>query len=170
MGGIKQGVNMKAISRTILLAEDNDDDAFLTKRAMESAGVSQPIHHCRDGQAVIDYLEAAVSNRGKVNTSGLPDLILLDLKMPRINGLETLKWIRQHEVFSTLIVLALTSSSEQRDVQAAYRLQINAYLVKPSSLREMIDLAGSIRHFWLDENHLIRPQISFSSPSDVPRS
>jgi len=161
---------MAAIFRTILLAEDNDDDAFLTTRAMESAGISQPIHHCRDGQAVIDYLEAVLSDREKVSEGNLPDLILLDLKMPRIDGLETLKWIRQHEVFSSLIVLALTSSREDRDVQAAYRLQINAYLVKPSSLREMIDLAGAIRHFWLDENHLIRPRISFSSPTDVPRS
>ena len=161
---------MTAISRTILLAEDNDDDAFLTTRALQSAGISHPIHHCRDGQAVIDYLEAVISDREKSSESNFPDLILLDLKMPRINGLETLKWIREHEKFSSLIVLALTSSREQRDVQAAYRLQINAYLIKPSSLREMIDLAGAIRHFWLDENHLIRPQISFSSPSDVPRS
>ncbi len=145
-------------SRSIVLADDNDDDAFLTRRAMESAGVVHAIHHCRDGQAVIEYLQGLLTDGDKLGAIDLPDVLLLDLKMPRLGGLETLKWIRQHEIFKSLVVLALTSSSEERDVKAAYDLHINAYLVKPSSLTEMIDLARAIRLFWLDQNHLIRPR------------
>ncbi len=160
----------KAGSNTILLAEDNDDDAFLTTRAMESAGISHLIHHCRDGQVVIDYLENLLSDREGDKESKVPELILLDLKMPRRDGLETLQWIRRHELFNPLIVLALTSSSEQRDVNAAYQLHINAYLVKHSSLSEMIELARAIRFFWLEQNHLIRPRINFPSAFGVPPS
>ena len=154
---------MNPKARTIILAEDNDDDAFLTMRAMESAGISQPIHHCRDGQSVIDYLQGLLAEREKSGESELPDLLLLDLKMPRLGGMEALKWIRQNEAFKSLVVLALTSSSEERDVKAAHQLNINAYLVKPSSLSEMIDLAKSIRAFWLDQTHLIRPRMSLAS-------
>jgi two-component system, response regulator len=160
---------MKARPRTILLAEDNNDDAFLTTRAMEAAGITHTIHHCVDGQAVINYLSEIISDRQKFDETSLPDLVLLDLKMPRMDGLETLKWIRQHEKLKPLVVLALTSSSEQRDVSAAYQLHINAYLVKPSALTQMIELAGAIRHFWLDQSHLIKPRISFSTSSDVSR-
>jgi len=154
---------MNPSARTIILAEDNDDDAFLTMRAMESAGISQPIHHCRDGQSVIDFLQGLLAEREKTGEADLPDLLLLDLKMPRLGGMEALKWIRQNETFKSLVVLALTSSSEERDVKAAHQLNINAYLVKPSSLSEMIDLAKSIRSFWLDQTHLIRPRLSLAS-------
>jgi two-component system response regulator len=157
---------MTSTSRTIILAEDNEDDAFLTIRALESAGISQPIHHCRDGQAVIEHLAELLTEREQSGEGELPDLLLLDLKMPRLGGMEALRWIRQHEAFKSLVVVALTSSSEERDVKAAHELNINAYLVKPSSLSEMIDLAKSIRSFWLDQHHLIRPRMSFpSSPS-----
>jgi len=161
---------MEPSPRRILLAEDNDDDAFLTMRALESAGISHLIHHCRDGQAVIDYLEEWLSNPEAHDEHHLPDLILLDLKMPRMGGLETLKWIRQHEILSPLIVLTLTSSSEERDVRTAYELQINAYMVKPSSMGEMIELARAVRHFWLDQKHLVKPHLSFSSSCDLPTS
>jgi len=160
---------MKPYSRSLLLAEDNEDDAFLTARALETAGITHSIHHCRDGQEIIDYLEGLAADREKLEAHEWPELVLLDLKMPRLGGLEALEWIRRHELFKSLIVLALTSSSEQTDVKAAYQLNINAYLVKPSSLSEMIDLARTIREFWLDQNHLIRPRLSFSSPHGAAR-
>ena len=78
--------------------------------------------------------------------------------------------LRLQPVFSSLVVLALTSSSEQRDVKTAYQHHINAYLVKPSSLTEMVELARAIRHFWLEQDHLIRPRISFPSTLGVPPS
>jgi CheY-like chemotaxis protein len=161
---------MKDISRTILLAEDNDDDAFLTTRAMESAGISHSIQHCRNGQDVIRYLEQFISDRQAPTEAPLPELVLLDLKMPRLGGLETLRWIRAHDTFSPLIVLALTSSREERDVKTAYQLHINAYLVKPSSLSEMVDLARAIRHFWLDQNHFILPCFNLAAQLGLPPS
>jgi len=158
---------MDTPSGRIILAEDNEDDAFLTARALESAGIAQEIIHCRDGQEVIAYLENALSPRTKHAGFEVPHLILLDLKMPRLGGLEALKWIRDHEIFKPLIVLALTSSSEERDVKAAYDLQINAYMVKPSSLSEMIDLARAIRQFWLEQKHIKKPHLSFARSSDL---
>jgi CheY-like chemotaxis protein len=141
------------------LAEDNEDDAFLTTRAMETAGISHSVRHCRDGQAVIDYLEGLLTSRTPAEAGAVPELVLLDMKMPRMGGIEALEWIRRNEFFKSFVVIALTSSSEERDVKAAYDLHVNAYVVKPSSLTEMIDLARSIRHFWLDQRHLIRPQV-----------
>jgi CheY-like chemotaxis protein len=167
VGEENSGSATKAAIRTIILAEDNDDDAFLTMRALDAAGISNPIHHCRDGQAVIEFLEGILREGEDGEARDFPELLLLDLKMPRVGGLETLRWIRDHEVFNALVVLALTSSSEERDVTAAHQMNINAYLVKPSSLSEMIDVARAIRHFWLDQNHLIRPRASFPPLSDA---
>ena len=158
---------MDAPAGHILLAEDNEDDAFLTRRALETAGIAQTIHHCHDGQEVIEYLENVLSPRANRPDFEVPELILLDLKMPRVGGLEALKWIRHHDIFKSLIVLALTSSSEERDVKAAYELQINAYLVKPSSLGEMIEVGRDIRRFWLEQKHLRKPYLSFSTSRDV---
>ena len=73
--------------------------------------------------------------------------------------------MQRNDVFKTLVVLALTSSSEERDVNAAYQLHINAYLVKPSSLSEMTELASAIRHFWLDQSHLIHPRMNLPESS-----
>jgi CheY-like chemotaxis protein len=154
----------------ILLAEDNEDDAFLTTRALETAGITHSIHNCRDGQEVIYYLENLLSSKARQDNLALPELILLDLKMPRMSGLEALRWIREHEVFKPLVVLALTSSSEERDVKAAYQLHINAYLVKPSSLGEMIEVGRAIRHFWLDQKHFKKPYLGFPTIPDMPVS
>jgi CheY-like chemotaxis protein len=145
---------MKDAPRTLLLVEDNEDDAFLTTRAIKEAGITHHIQHCHDGQSVITYLQETLAGQHP-----FPDLVLLDLKIPRLSGLKTLEWIRSQNAFRSLVVVALTSSNEPRDVATAYRLHINAYLVKPSSLREMVDLASSIRGFWLDQKHFIPPPL-----------
>ncbi|HSI85475.1 MAG: response regulator [Candidatus Methylacidiphilales bacterium] len=142
----------------ILLAEDNPDEAFITNRAFKSAGVPATIRHCEDGQAVIDYLESVAKSADLASgglSSPLPRLLLLDLKMPRKNGLEVLRWVRQNEHFSLLIVLVLSSSAERQDILDAYRLHANAYLVKPSSLSVMTEMARSIGTFWLDQARLV---------------
>lgn len=148
------------IPRTILLVEDNDDDAFITQRAFSSAGINAVIHRCEDGQAVIDYLSGLPPYTDR-ETNPVPHLILLDLKVPRKNGLEVLEWIRKHENFSPLVVLALTSSCEPKDVEQAYRLHINAYLVKPTSLSAMAEIAKCIRQLWLEKSSLIHPSLVF---------
>ncbi|HEY8966235.1 MAG TPA: response regulator [Candidatus Methylacidiphilales bacterium] len=144
--------------RTILLVEDNDDDAFITGRAFRSAKADDiDIHRAEDGQAAIDYL----SGRGRYADRAafpLPDLLLLDLKLPHRNGIEVLRWVRGHETLSSLVVLILTSSSERIDVEQAHRLHVNAYIVKPTSLDTMIEIVGHIRDFWLDPSVTILPQ------------
>ncbi len=148
---------MTEIPPSLLLVEDNDDDAFLTMRAISAGGITHQVHRCKDGQAVIDYLESLVPQLQTSRPPALPLLVLLDLKMPRLSGLEVLEWIRKHPIFRTLVVLALTSSNEPKDVAKAYQLNINAYLVKPSALKEMVDLAATIRSFWLEQKHFIPP-------------
>lgn len=155
-GLCRHGLTGMEPKHLILLAEDNPDEAFITDRAFRSAGVPATIRHCEDGQAVIDYLESAAADatNNPSSTSLWPRLLLLDLKMPRKNGLEVLRWVRQHEHFSLLVVLVLSSSAERQDVLDAYRLHANAYLVKPSSLSVMTEMARSIGTFWLDQARL----------------
>jgi CheY-like chemotaxis protein len=155
---------MSTPDKFILLLEDNDDDAFITERALTKAGVSNKVHRCQDGQDLIDYLSAlseksqTEANKGAAE---VPYLVLLDLKTPRKSGLEVLQWIRNHAHFGPLVVLALTSSSEKSDVERAYQLHVNAYLVKPTSLSTMTELAQSIKRLWLDPSSLMHPSFAF---------
>jgi CheY-like chemotaxis protein len=140
--------------KNILLLEDNDDDAFLTERALSKAGITEKVQRCQDGQVLIDYLSGVPPYENR-EENPLPHLILMDLKTPRKNGLEVLEWIRDHKKLSPMVVLALTSSSEQRDVERAYQLHVNAYLVKPTSLNAMTEIAHCIKRLWLDRGSTI---------------
>lgn len=147
--------------KQILLLEDNDDDAFLTQRAMTKAGINGQLRRCEDGQAVIDYLQGLSEEKGPLPRKGMPHLILLDLKTPKKTGLEVLQWIREHDLYAPMVVLVLTSSSEQQDVERAYQLHVNAYLVKPTSLASMTEIAQCIKKLWLDASSLIHPAYAF---------
>src|ERR1051326_7062364 len=113
----------------ILLAEDREDDVLLIRRAFNKANLLNPLHVVQDGEEAIAYLkgEGQYANRAEYP---LPSLLLLDLKMPRKNGFEVLQWIRQQPSLSALRVVVLTSSSEIQDVNMAYRLGSNSFLVK----------------------------------------
>lgn len=132
----------------ILLVDDNDDDAFFVEKAFKS--VPSPVHvfRCLDGRETLKYLkgEAPFSDRGFYP---LPDLVLLDLKIPHLNGIEVLRWIRQNPELRHLIVLILTSSAPQRDVDEAYALNANCFLTKPSSLEQTVEMARSIAFCWM---------------------
>src|SRR5437879_6114874 len=114
----------------ILIAEDREDDIFVIRRAFEKAHLLNPLQVVRDGEEAIAYLkgEGKFANRGEYP---LPELLLLDLKMPRIDGFEVLRWIRQQPGLNALRVVVLTSSEDIRDVNQAYRLGANSFLVKP---------------------------------------
>lgn len=145
-------------TRCILLAEDNEDDVFFMQRAAKAAGITHPIHVARHGQAAIDYL-AGVDGYGDRQKHPLPFLVFLDLKMPHKSGLEVLEWIRQQPQLQTLLVLILTTSREESDVQRAYRLGVNTFLVKPPNASQLTDLMRLIRSYWLEN-----PQLAITLP------
>ena len=121
--------------RTILQVDDDPNDVFLLQHAMRKVGLANPIQVATDGRQAIDYLRGAgkFANREKFP---LPCLVLLDLKLPYVMGLEVLKWIRQ-QPGAALIVLLLTASAEDADIATAYRLGANAFLTKPSKARKL---------------------------------
>jgi CheY-like chemotaxis protein len=132
----------------ILLVDDNDDDAFFVEKSFKTVGSSAHIFRCIDGRETQKYLlaEAPFSSR---DFYPMPDLILLDLKIPHLSGLDVLRWIREHPTLRNLVVVILSSSSQQRDVDDAYALQANCFLTKPSSLNDTVEMVRAIDKCWL---------------------
>jgi CheY-like chemotaxis protein len=137
--------------KTILYAEDEENDAFFLKRAFVQASVPNPLVVVCDGQEAIDYCagNGRYSNR---NENPQPSLMLLDLNMPKKSGLEVLKWIRSESPICTLPVIVLTSSLQETDIHRAYIHGANAYLGKPSNPNELVFMVKSIKDFWLTQN------------------
>src|SRR6185436_1328860 len=121
--------------RVILLAEDDPNDLLLIQRAFQKGAVDNPFFVVRNGEEAIAYLSGTegFSNRTEFP---LPDLFLLDLKMPKVDGFEVLQWIRQQPGFSNLVVVVLTTSSDVYDVNRAYKLGANSFLVKPQDFND----------------------------------
>jgi CheY-like chemotaxis protein len=133
----------------ILLAEDSEDDVFILRRAFRQAGVTTAIHVVSDGAEALAYLkgEGKYSRRSEFP---LPDLFLLDLKMPHLSGFQVLTWIRQQPELAPLRVVVLTTSDEIRDVNEAYRLGANSFLVKPLEFRDFKDTIQAMYNFWFN--------------------
>jgi CheY-like chemotaxis protein len=136
--------------KTILQVEDDSNDVFFFQHAMKKAGVTNPIQVVGDGQEAIDYLKG-VGKFADRERFPLPSLVLLDLKLPYVMGLDVLKWIRQ-EAGMGIVVLLLTASSNEEDIAAAYRLGANGFLVKPSDAEKFEDMVIAIPHFWMRHN------------------
>ena len=136
---------------TILLVEDNVHDVLFITKALNKAGVNSLIQVARDGQEALDYLtgEGKFTNR---ESYPLPCLVLLDLKLPRVMGLEVLRRLDQRRNFRKLVVIVLTSSQEPQDIDTAYDLGAKAYLVKPSGIDQLVPIAQAIKDFWLTQN------------------
>jgi CheY-like chemotaxis protein len=135
----------------ILLAEDNDDDVFLLKRAFQSAEIQNPLYVAHDGQEAIDYL-SGVGNFANRTEYPLPSLVILDLKMPKRTGMEVLQWVRSQPVLHCLPVIMLSSSTHRHDIERAYRLGANAFVAKPTSTEDRNELSRYIKGFWLQFN------------------
>ena len=133
----------------ILVAEDDPTDAYFFQRAFNRAGLPVTLHFVRDGQEVIDYLlgEGQFADR---TAHPLPQLLLLDLNMPRLDGFEVLEWVRQQPRFNSLQLVIFSASDERRDMNRAYGLGANWYLVKPHSMEELTALVGRFKKFWLE--------------------
>ncbi|NMG71456.1 response regulator [Parazoarcus communis] len=140
-----------AMDRPILLIEDNPDDEALTLRAFGKNGITNPVVIARDGVEAIDYLNGTGTHAGR-DLTVMPVLILLDLKLPRIDGLEVLRRIRAGEHTALLPVVVLTTSRETRDLQQAYRLGANSYIRKPVDYERFIQVVGQLGVYWLTIN------------------
>jgi CheY-like chemotaxis protein len=135
---------MSQPKHTLLLVEDNEDDVFLMRRALKAANITLPLHLAQDGQEAIDYLDGTgpFSDRTKYP---LPTIVLLDLKLPYIPGLQVLTWIRYHEGLKDLPVIVLTSSPEDRDRDKAAELGALGYHVKPPGREVIADLTKALQ-------------------------
>ena len=142
-------MSSKSESGHILVAEDDSTDAYFFERAFRRAGLPVALHFVRDGQEVIDYLQGVGSFADRT-AHPMPQLVLLDLKMPRLNGFDVLEWVRQQPGFSNLQVVIFSSSDEAKDINRAYGLGANWYLVKPHSMDELTALVGRFKKFWLE--------------------
>ena len=135
----------------ILLVEDNDGDAEMTIRALKKNGLANKLVHLKDGAQALDFLFAEGDYAGR-EISFKPRVILLDLKMPKVNGIEVLRTIRADERTSKIPVVVLTSSSEDPDIQTCYSLGVNSYVVKPVAFEEFFKAISNLGLYWIIVN------------------
>jgi CheY-like chemotaxis protein len=139
---------MRISEEIILLAEEDEDHVILIRKGFQRVGVLNPLYVVRDGEEVLAYLkgEGPFANRAEYP---LPTLLLLDLKMPRMDGFQVLEWIRQDPHLRRVPVVVLTSSEDIRDVNRAYDLGANSFLVKPMNMEDLVRLTTAIHGYWL---------------------
>jgi CheY-like chemotaxis protein len=159
-------------SAVILLVEDREDDVLLIRKAFEKAELANPLYIVRNGEEAVDYLMGANSFSNR-NEYPLPDIILLDLKMPKLDGFETLLWIRNQPGIRNTPVVILTSSEDLSDVNKAYVLGANSFLVKPVDFQHSIELVKVLHRYWLRSSRLpqtFRPEPKSSRTPRTPAS
>lgn len=141
---------MRGEQLVILLVEDDQAHAEIVRRNLEGFLVANHLEHVSDGQAALDYLN------GEGVWSGIPHprphVILLDLRLPRVDGLEVLRCVKEDRVLSSIPVVVLTTSSAERDMTRAYDNHVNSYLVKPLDLDQFVNMIGSLGYYWLEWN------------------
>ena len=132
----------------ILVVEDNADDAALLRRAFIKARVMNPLHIANSGEEAVAYLSGSgkYANRAEFP---LPSLVLLDLKMPGMDGFDVLRWIRGHAMLKGLRVVVLSSSDDMRDVNAAYKLGANSFLIKPADFDRFVEISQALNGYWI---------------------
>jgi CheY-like chemotaxis protein len=142
---------MNASPTNILLVEDDPNDAVLLERAFRRAGLLYPLNVVTDGDQAVDFLQGTGKFKDRIKYP-LPDLMLLDLKLPRRSGHEVLKWLRSRPGLRRLPVVVLTSSSEPTDIVAAYDEGTNSYLVKPPNADLLSQMVLLLEKYWLSLN------------------
>jgi len=136
---------------TILLVDDDENDVLVMTMALKKVGMPCPVRVAKDGRDAQDYLSGAGKFADR-SEYPLPCLMLVDLKLPRVTGLEVLRWLRERPEFDSTIVLVLSSSPMPDDIDRAYHLRANAYLVKPSGFENLQLMAQAIKDFWFMDN------------------
>ncbi|HXN48070.1 MAG TPA: response regulator [Bryobacteraceae bacterium] len=135
-------------SNYILLVEDNPSDVRLTRRALEQSHITNPLVVAEDGREALDYVFAQGAHTGR-DVTDLPRVVLLDLKLPRLDGLEVLRQLRADERTRRLPVVILTSSREQQDIMAGYDLGANSYVRKPVDFTQFAEAVRTLGLYWL---------------------
>ena len=137
-----------AANRPILLVEDNPMDVDLTFEAFKEHSVPNPILVCRDGEEALRYM----TDHSTAADVMLPTLVLLDLRLPKVDGIEVLRQARSNEVWKQSPIVVLTTSRQDQDLDAAYRLGVNSYVVKPVDFLDFAEVVNRIKLYWLMTN------------------
>lgn len=132
----------------ILLIEDNMNDAELTIRALKKSNLANNLVHLEDGQEALDFIFAG-GNYSDRKIENKPKVILLDLKMPKINGIQVLQKLKSDEHTKSIPVIVLTSSNEDPDIKECYRLGVNSYVVKPVQFEKFLDAVSQLGLYWM---------------------
>lgn len=139
----------------ILLIEDNPSDEELTQRALRKNNIANRLHVARDGAEALEFIFATGAYTGRKVENG-PKLILLDLKLPKVDGLEVLKRVKTDERTMSIPVVVLTSSKEERDIVDSYKLGVNSYIVKPVDFDKFVEAVAQLGIYWLLLNQSLR--------------
>ncbi|HWH49046.1 MAG TPA: response regulator [Burkholderiales bacterium] len=137
----------------ILLAEDNPRDAEMTIRALRKVNFANKLHWVKDGEEALDFLHSTGAYAGR-DAGHAPKLILLDIKMPKIDGIEVLRRVKGDERTKTIPVVVMTSSNEEQDLLESYRLGVNSYIVKPVNFPAFVETVASIGLYWMLTNRV----------------
>jgi CheY-like chemotaxis protein len=132
----------------ILLVEDNPNDVELTLRALKKHNLANKVHVARDGVEALDYIFASGDHAGE-NVADIPKVILLDLKLPKVDGLEVLRKVKSDELTKMIPVVVLTSSREEKDMIESYKLGVNSYIVKPVNFDKFLRSVEELGLYWL---------------------
>jgi CheY-like chemotaxis protein len=135
----------------MLIVEDDENDEILLRRALEFSGQEIPMEFVKDGQQALDYLDGNGEYADRTRHP-LPSLVLLDLKMPRLTGFDVLRWVRAQPAYLRLPVVVLSGSMWPGDIDEAYRLGANSYLVKPARRQDLIEIAQMASTYWFRMN------------------
>jgi CheY-like chemotaxis protein len=152
---------------TILIAEDDENDRFLIQRAFEKAGTKLTVAFAGDGEQTIQLLKEARGGNGKRSE---PMLLLLDVKMPRLDGFQVLQWLLENPANRPALIIVLTSSGDPKDIQRARALGANSYLIKPHDHSEYVKIAQDLTNQCAGSGNLARALAPYHRPSSPPAS
>jgi CheY-like chemotaxis protein len=135
----------------ILQVEDDENDVLLLRYVFRTAGIMSPVYSVASGQEAMDYL-AGSGGFADRSRFPLPGLVLLDIKLPRVGGLEVLQWIRGHPRLRTLVVIMFTASASQREIDQAYAWGANSFVIKPAGTKDLTELVRALNAYWIGCN------------------
>ncbi len=148
----KQTVKMNNTINSIMIIEDRAADLDLTKRALKRRNVLNPVIEARDGEEALSYIDRWDAGEP------VPLVILLDLKLPKVSGLDVLRKLKAHPTYCSIPVVVLTTSSEDLDVQTAYKLGCNSYIIKPVEFEKFMEVASQVEIYWCGLNQTMTPK------------